>query len=99
MIVRTAAEGMLIVRLLHLETNLLENAAIHEQRKRPVDGGLAYVMPALPEEGEDLLGLEVPLQFKNGVENLVSGDGVFDAVSFQIVVERLPQILGLMQVV
>ncbi len=46
-IVRAFAEGVLVVRLLYAEVDLLKNAATNQQWQRSVDRGLTHSLTAL----------------------------------------------------
>lgn len=98
-IMRALPEGVFVMGLLDLKTHLLEYAAFHEERKRPVDGGLADFLPAVAKQVQHLLGLEMLVEIEDGIENLATGSGVFDAPFAQKLAECGVNLFRSMQVV
>ena len=88
-IVRVFTVGVLIVSLFDVESDLLENSAIHQERQRPIDRGFSDLLAAFSQQVEHLLGLEVLVQVQNRIQNDPPGDRVLDAVCLQIPAERV----------
>lgn len=91
-IVRSLAEGVLVIGLLYIEADLLEDAAIDQQRKGPVDGGFAHLFTAVSEHIEHLIDLEVLMEFEHGVYDLPPSGGVFDPVILQVFLKDLARV-------
>ena len=81
MIMRALTKGVLVVSLLDFETNLFEDPAVNEQRKRAIHSGFAHIVPAIPKKVKNLLSLEVPIQLQYRVENPMARGGVLDPVA------------------
>ena len=97
-IVRVLAEGVLVVGLLDVETDLLKDAAVHQQGQRPVHRRLPDVKPPLFDGIDNLLGLEVLVHVEHHVEELPPWTGELDPVIAEVLAECLPRLIGTVNV-
>ncbi len=79
MVVGLLAETLFVVGLLHIESDLLEDAAIDEQGKGAVDGRFCDAPAFLMQAEEELLGFKVLIDAQDGFENLLAGRCESDA--------------------
>lgn len=73
------AETFSVVSLFHVETDFLENAAIHQQRKRAVNGGFSDTLTFLAQREQQLFRFKVAFDVQDRLQNLLARHGVSDA--------------------
>jgi len=95
-IVGLLAETDLVMGTVGVEADLLENAAVNQQRERPVDGGLAHGLVALAEVLEHLIGLEMTVDRQHGVEDLGPSDRILDTVLPQVRAKRFARLVSVL---
>ena len=93
------AERMFIMGELGIKAHLLENAAVHQEGERTVDGGLAHSMAPLPQEIQDLFRFEMIPHVQNDVQDLPPCGGVANPVILQVFAEGLPQLVRSVKVI
>lgn len=93
-VVRLLAEYQLVVRLFHVETDLLQNAAGHENRQGSVHRRLADAVPLFAQQIDELLGLEVFVQLQNGIKDRLPRLRVLYPVILEVLDERTSKLLG-----
>jgi hypothetical protein len=89
-VVRTGAERVLVVSLFDVETDLFEDAAVHQQRQGAIHRGFADPPTPFLQHVQNLVGLKVLTKSQHYVEDLPARAGVLDSVITKILAERLP---------
>jgi hypothetical protein len=88
-VVRFFTENPLIMQLFYIKPDLLENIALDKQRQRSIDGGFAYIQSPILQCIKQLFRLEVFVDIKYDVKNVLPGLGKLDAILAEVYAECL----------
>ena len=89
-VVRSFAEGVFVMGLLNLKTNLLQDAAVHQKRQGSVNRGLADFLVFFAQMIQDLLRFEVFMEVEDSRQDLLPCTGVLDPMILEIPAEDIP---------